>query len=127
MTVVINIARNITRSVVRTLESVRGGLVRLLFNGTNQYLNIPAVTLSGVNWSHSIKYTPTAGDIGSAVTLLAGLLTKNASDQLVVTYTDVDSVVQTATSTATVEADMEYTVTVSSSGLGVSLTVTLIG
>ncbi len=114
-----------TSCVFRQFLNGVGGAISLLFNGTDQYAEHSAWTPTGVNFTVSLKYTPTAADIGSLVTILGDtVLQKDASDNLLLTYTDVAAATQTVTLSAlTLAVGIEYLITLESDGNGVSITV----
>ncbi len=122
-----SVTRNIVKGVVKPMERAvefGGQVIRLVFNGTDQYATHSAWTPTGANFTQSVKYTPYTNAIGSAVTILGDHLTKNASDQLVYSYTDTAAGAQTVTLTAvTLVADTEYTIGISSDGNGVTLAI----
>ncbi len=123
MSVTRNIVKGVVKAIERTIE-LGSQVISVVFNGTDQYATHSTWTPAGANFTQSVRYTPYANAMGSAVTILGDHLTKNASDQLVYSYTDSAAGARTVTLTAvTLVADTESTINISSDGNGVTLAI----
>ncbi len=119
------IGKGVEKSVVGKVILPFDGSKYLQFNGTGQYAEHAPWTPKGVSFTLGCRYTPAVADIGSLVTLLGDtVLQKDASDNLLFTYTDVAAATQTITLSAlTLTAGIEYLIVIESDGNGVSITV----
>ncbi len=122
-----SVTRDIVKGVVKPIErnvEFDSQVISLLFNGTDQYAEHEPWTPSSTDYTQSLKYTPYTSAMGVEVTILGDHLVKNASDELVYSYTDSLALPQTVTlSTVTLNVGVEHIINILSDGDGISLAI----